>query len=740
MGQTQNQTTAAIKDVSYTRTMQQKMLDYGMSVIKARAFPDIRDGMKPVQRRILWTMYEDKYLPQTPYRKSASIVGAVMGRYHPHGDSGIYTALVHLAQPFNNQLPLLDPHGNFGSIDGDDPAAMRYTEARLSEMGLKIVGKSNPQIVPFVDNFDGTREMPEVLAAQLPILLINGVQGVGVAISTYIPQHNPAEVIKAFIAFLDNPQISLDDLLTIMPGPDFPVGGEVINKDELRDFYQNGTGRIVVRSTVKFDAQKHILHLTSIPFTSANNKEGLLTSIADKVSDRSLPEVVSLEDLSDEKNNSIDIQITVKKDTDIADFLQRLYHYTKVQGSTTLSFNALIGNHVSTYNLKKYFQEYLAFQMEITKKEFLAQQQELQHKLEVIQGNLQIIDLLDPIIDLLKNASNQKQMRAALQHGDITGINFTLKKHARQVQKFAFTATQTENILAMPLRRLSHLSKLSLEKQQHHLTTELHQVQKIVNSPAQIRSTVKTRHEQLLPLVERPRRTLIHQLKTTKFVPTEANVTVRVLVDKYYYVHSTNDFKSPAPAQTIGDYQLSTQQKLAFITNKGNIYDLKIKQLKTQALKHKGESINSLLNFAADEYALQQLPTTAFQQQDLLLITKKGLGKILPMADYVQRTRTKSYVIKLNPQDELAAVVPVADDQAWVTMFSEFGYYKKVKVSAFSKIGKQGKGNVVFRLLEEMDNLSQVVINAQPVVVNGQSVNTQDLPLMKLSQKAKLIN
>lgn len=706
------------------------LLNYGLSIILGRAIPDVRDGMKPVNRRIIWSMFINGMLPTSPFQKSARIVGNTMGAYHPHGDSSIYDALVRMSQLFKNQIPLIDGHGNFGSVDGDSPAAMRYTEARLSNLGLALVKGISPKIVPFVDNFDSTLKEPEVLPAEIPALLINGTSGVAYAYKTDIPQHNPEEVLKAFIAYTKNRKISLDELMKILPAPDFSTGGEIINKKGLKEFYNTGVGRIVMQSTYTIDEKKHQVHLTSFPYKFAGNLLKLKDNIVSKVSDRTLPEITDLEDNSD--NIHTDIVLSLKKNVNIKKFMEKLFHYTDARTSTKIEFYATKGKNLHQYSLKEYFSEYLSFEMNIIKNKKNEEKNDLEHKLEINIGTLEAIKYINPIIDLIKHSKSVKQMTKVLTTGDTSDVVFELKQNEKLAKKFQFTDAQAEYILQLPLRRLSSLNKDALLSERKHLNARLKEVNQVLSSNVTILHEVQKRHIEKLKQYKTPRKTKVSQLEIKPFVEEKEINKVRVLVDKYFYVKMTNDFKSKADSTVIKEFELNSDQKISFVTNEGHIYDLQLSKLKLEKMKDKGTSVNSLLGFNSSEFVINVFNTQDFKDKKIVIFTKHGLGKILDGNEFAERKRTKTYFLKLKDNDEIIKSMVIKENES-VTLASYLGYVKKINLLDISEQGKLGSGINVFKFKEDEDSLTSV-FSEKSGIINGKEVDFTDIPVKKTTQ------
>ena len=419
-----------IIQLDFSEEMKTSYRDYAMSVIVSRALPDVRDGLKPVQRRILYAMKELGLTPDKPHRKSARIVGDTMGKYHPHGDSSIYDALVHMTEEYSLNAPLVDGHGNFGSIDGDGAAAMRYTEARLSSTAVALLDNLDKGLVDFVPNFDDSEKEPVVLPATLPNLLINGTTGIAVGMATNIPPHNPAEVIDAVIAYMDRPGISIYKLMDYMPGPDFPTGGMIINASDMQEIYERGEGRIRLRAKTeleKGEAGRTNIVITEIPYTISGNKMKLVENLASLAKEKVFDEIYDVRDESSKEG--IRIVIEVKKGRDIDNLLNGLYKKTQMEDTYGVNLLAIKpseeGNgQPKVFNLKTLIEEFVLFQEELYTKEYRFLLQKAGKRLEIVQGLMKATDVIDLIIEILRGSTSVRQAKTCLSEGVTDVIKF----------------------------------------------------------------------------------------------------------------------------------------------------------------------------------------------------------------------------------------------------------------------------------------------------------------------------
>ena len=441
----------------YSEIMQKSYIDYAMSVIIARALPDVRDGLKPVQRRTLYDMYELGIRYDRPYRKCARIVGDTMGKYHPHGDSSIYEALVVMAQEFKKGLPLVDGHGNFGSIEGDGAAAMRYTEARLQKITQEVyLSDMDKHVVDFLPNFDETEKEPEVLPVKIPNLLINGADGIAVGMATSIPPHNLEEVIDAVIAYMKNNEITVKELMEYIKGPDFPTGGIVVNKDDLLSIYETGTGKIKIRGKVEVEKGKNgksLLVITEIPYTMIGANIGkFLNDVAALSESKKTTDIVDIANQSSKEG--IRIVIELKKGADVENLKNMLYKKTRLEDTFGVNMLAVADGKPETLSLKQIIEHHVDFQFDIATRKYTSLLEKERENQEVQEGLIKACDVIDLIIEILRGSKNREQVKKCLIDGETEGIHFKTKTSERQAKKLHFTERQATAILDMRLYKL----------------------------------------------------------------------------------------------------------------------------------------------------------------------------------------------------------------------------------------------------------------------------------------------
>ena len=529
-----------IVKTEYSEEMQKSYMNYSMSVITARAIPDARDGLKPVQRRVLYDMSELRLNHDKPHRKSARIVGDTMGKYHPHGDSSIYETLVVMSQVFKKGMPLVNGHGNFGSIEGDGAAAMRYTEARLEKFAEEVYLKDLDKTVEFIPNYDETEKEPEVLPVRVPNLLINGAEGIAVGMSTSIPPHNLGEVIDVVRAYIDNPEITTRELMEYMPGPDFPTGGIIANKSGLAEIYETGSGKIKLRGKIDIElgkrkADKDKMVITEIPYTMIGagiNK--FLVDVAELVESKKLTDVV---DISNQSNkDGIRIVLELKKDADVEKIRNILYKKTKLEDTYGVNMLAIAGGRPETLNLKGILKNYLDFQYHNATRKYQALLEKELEKKEIKEGLIKACDIIDLIIAVLRGSKSLKDAKACLMTGDISNIKFRTAGFEKEAGELHFTEKQASAILEMRLYKLIGLEILALEKEYKETMAKIAEYQHILESRANMDIVIKKDLEAIKEEFATPRRTLIEDGKEAVYDETAVAVSEVVFVmDRFGY-------------------------------------------------------------------------------------------------------------------------------------------------------------------------------------------------------------
>ena len=530
-----------IIQLDFSEEMKTSYRDYAMSVIVARALPDVRDGLKPVQRRILYAMKELGLSPDKPHRKSARIVGDTMGKCHPHGDSSIYDALVHMTEDYSLNAPLVDGHGNFGSIDGDGAAAMRYTEARLSKPGMMLLDNLDKGLVDFLPNFDDSEKEPAVLPATLPNLLINGTTGIAVGMATNIPPHNPTEVIDAVIAYMDRPGISIDKLMDYIPAPDFPTGGIIINASDMRDIYEKGEGKIRLRARTeieKGDAGRTNIVITEIPYTISGNKLKLVESLAALAKDKVFDEIYDVRDESSKEG--IRIVVEVKKGRDIDNLLNGLYKKSQMEDTYGVNLLAIRPTENGTgqpkvFNLKSLIEEFVLFQEDLYTREYQFLLEKAKKRLEIVEGLMKATDVIDLIIEILRGSSSVKQAKTCLIEGITEGIKFKSKASEKEAATLSFTENQADAILAMQLSKLIGLEILKLHEENDTLIANIAEYEKVLSDSKELYKVIKGRLREFKKIFNSPRRTSLMDTVAKAYVEKVVIEDLYVCFDRFGY-------------------------------------------------------------------------------------------------------------------------------------------------------------------------------------------------------------
>ena len=569
----------------YSEEMQKSYLDYSMSVITARAIPDARDGLKPVQRRVLYDMSELHLDHDKPHRKSARIVGDTMGKYHPHGDSSIYETLVVMSQDFKKGMALVDGHGNFGSIEGDGAAAMRYTEARLKKFAEEVYLKDLDKTVDFVSNYDETEKEPEVLPVRVPNLLINGAEGIAVGMSTSIPPHNLGEVADAVKAYIDNRQMTVEDLMEYLPGPDFPTGGIIANKKDLLSIYETGTGKIRLRGKVEVElgrrkADRDKLVITEIPYTMIGagiNK--FLSDVAELVESRKLPDVVDISNQSSKEG--IRIVLELKKDADVNKIRNILYKKTKLEDTYGVNMLAIDDGRPETMNLKQILNTFLEFQYKnMTKKYNVLLEKELDKK-EVQEGLIGACDVIDVIIAILRGSRNLKDAKECLMTGNTANIKFRSPGFEEDAKKLCFTERQASAILEMRLYKLIGLEILALQKAYKETLKRIREYRHILSSQKNMDAVIKEDLDRIREEFSVERRTVIEDGEEIVFQEEkEAAREMIFAMDRFGYckllekaVYERNP--ETVQAEHVETVPVMTDDRICFFTDTGSMYQVK---------------------------------------------------------------------------------------------------------------------------------------------------------------------
>ena len=664
-----------VHEVDLKKTMETSYIDYAMSVIAARALPDVRDGLKPVQRRILYSMIELNNGPDKPHRKCARIVGDTMGKYHPHGDSSIYGALVNLAQEWSTRYPLVDGHGNFGSVDGDGAAAMRYTEARLSKISMEMTADINKDTVDFVPNFDETEKEPVVLPSRFPNLLVNGTSGIAVGMATNIPPHNLREVINAVVKIIDdqideNGETSIEDILQIIKGPDFPTGAEILGTRGIEEAYRTGRGKIRVRAVTNIEPLqngKNRIIVTELPFMV--NKARLIEKIAELVRDKKVDGITDLSDQSSREGMRICIEL--RRDVNPNVILNQLYKHTQLQDTFGVIMLALVNNEPKVMNILDMLKYYLKHQEEVVTRRTKYDLNKAEERAHILQGLLIALDNIDEVIKIIRGSKNVQEAKAEL------------------ISRFDLSEVQAQAIVDMRLRALTGLEREKLEAEYAELMKKIEEYRAILADRKLLLGVIR---KEILVISEKygdERRTHIgydeFDISMEDLIPRE-NVVITVTNMGYIKRMSMDTFKSQNRGgkgikgmQTLEEdfirelFVTTSHHYIMFFTNKGRVYRLKAYEIPEAGRTARGTAVINLLQLMPDEKITATIPIKEYEDgKYLFMATKKGLVKKTPIQDYMNVRKTGLAAISLR-EDDLLIEVKVTDNAQDILLVTKYG-------------------------------------------------------------------
>ena len=691
----------------YSDVMQKSYIDYAMSVIVARALPDVRDGLKPVQRRTLYDMHELGIKSDRPYRKCARIVGDTMGKYHPHGDSSIYEALVVMSQDFKKGLPLVDGHGNFGSIEGDGAAAMRYTEARLQKVSEEVLlADLDKDIVDFIPNFDETEKEPNVLPDRIPHLLINGAEGIAVGMSTSIPPHNLGETIDAMKAYMKNPKLTVEDLLQIMPGPDFPTGGIVVNKDELTEIYKSGSGKIKLRGKVeveKVKGGKEQLVITEIPYTMIGANIGkFLNDIGTLVETKKTTDIVDITNQSSKEG--IRIVLELKKGADTELLTNMLYKKTRLEDTFGVNMLAVADGRPETLGLLSIFDHVIDFQFELNTRKYRTLLNKELDKKEIQEGLIKACEVIDLIIEILRGSRDIKMAKACLISGQTEGIAFRSERSRKQATKLRFTERQATAILEMRLYRLIGLEIEALMKEHEATMKHIARYSEILNNYDEMAKVIIKELDQYKKAYATPRKTVIENGKEAVFVEKKVEeMPVVFLMDRFGYCRTVDQStyeRNKEAADSESRYVISCKNtdRICIFTDSGKLHTAKVLDLPFGKFRDKAFPIDNYSNFdSGQEEMLCLVSMEELLQKKMLFVTKQGMGKIVCGQEYDVRTRT-SMATKLSEGDMVLLAQKIEEEESQVVLWSESGYFLKFLTEEIPEKKKAAVGVRVMKL------------------------------------------
>lgn len=667
----------------YSEIMQKSYIDYAMSVIVSRALPDVRDGLKPVQRRTLYDMYELGIRYDRPYRKCARIVGDTMGKYHPHGDSSIYDALVVMAQEFKKGQALVDGHGNFGSIEGDGAAAMRYTEARLEKITQEVyLNDLDKDVVDFVSNFDETEKEPEVLPVRVPNLLLNGADGIAVGMATSIPPHNLNEVVDGVIAYMKNNEITNEELMQYIQGPDFPTGGIVVNKDELLSIYEKGTGKIKLRGKVEIEkgkAGRNLLVITEIPYTMIGANIGkFLNDVAGLVESKKTTDIVDISNQSSKEG--IRIVLELKKGTDIENLTNMLYKKTRLEDTFGVNMLAVANGKPETLSLKQIIEHHVDFQFEVTTRKYNTLLSKEKEKQEIQEGLIKACDVIDLIIEILRGSKSREQVKNCLVNGATEGIRFRTKTSEKQAKKLGFTEKQATAILDMRLYKLIGLEIEALTKEHEETLKKIAQYEDILNHYHSMAAVIIKELKAVKKAYGKPRKTQIENAKEAVYEEKKIEeAEVVFLMDRFGYAKTVDKSVYERNKETIHQenrhiFHCMNTDKICVFTDTGCLHTIKVLDLPYGKMRDKGVPIDNVSNFDSKEEQLVYVESlNQIKQSQMLFATASGMIKLVEGSEFEVSKRTTT-ATKLAEGDKVVFVQP-ADEMEYVVLQTKEGYF-----------------------------------------------------------------
>lgn len=648
------ETTGRIVPVDIEREMKKSFLEYSMSVIVSRALPDVRDGLKPVHRRILYTLHENNLTPEKPYRKCADTVGAVLGRYHPHGDSSVYDALVRLAQKFSLRYPLVDGHGNFGSVDGDPPAAYRYTEAKMTKMAVEMLTDINKDTIPYQSNYDDRLKEPVVLPSRFPNLLVNGSIGIAVGMATNIPPHNLREVVGAINELIDNPEATLADIMKHIKGPDFPTGGIVMGRQGLRSAYTTGKRKIILRGVTDFEEIKgrNCIVITEIPYMV--NKARLVEHIADLAKDRKIEGIFHVRDESDRKGMRIVVEL--KKDAKPMIVLNKLFSFTELQSTVGVNMLALVNNEPKVLSLRRMIEEYIKFQFEVITKRTQFDLKKSLERAHLLEGYMVAIDNIDEVVNILKTAENIQAGKDKL------------------IEKYLLSDVQADAIVQMTLGKLTGMERHKIEDELAGLNERIADFEDILANDSRVYAIIKDELNKMADKYGDDRRTRINEdadgevvfedlipVEDFMIAYTDIGYIKRIALDTYKAQkrggRGVNGMKQREEDFVSEMFVASSHDQILFVTNLGNMFKMKCFEIPEGSKQAKGTNLVNLLNLGEGEKISAMIKIKEFNEnQYLCFATKKGVIKRSNLNLFRNVRRNAVKAINIDEDDEVRSV------------------------------------------------------------------------------------
>ena len=702
-----------VMDVDIEKEMKKSFLAYSMSVIVSRALPDVRDGLKPVHRRILYTMFEDNLGPDKPYRKCANTVGSVLGRYHPHGDASVYDALVRLAQDFSMRYMLVDGHGNFGSVDGDPPAAYRYTEARMSKIAVKMLTDIDKDTVDFAPNYDDRLKEPTVLPSRFPNLLVNGSTGIAVGMATNIPPHNMNEVIDAMCCLLDNPEAELSDLMEHIKGPDFPTGATIMGRSGIRAAYATGRGKIIVRAKTEIieDKNKSKIIVTELPYQV--NKARLIENIAEMVKDKRIEGISKVEDHSD--RNGMHIEIDLKKDASPQIVLNKLFSYSQLQTTFGVIMLAIVGGVPKILTLKQVLEEYIKFQLEVVTRRTIFDLRKAEERAHILEGLKIALDFIDEVVAILRSSKSIAEGRQRLS------------------ERFGLDDIQTQAIVQMPLGRLTGLERTKIEEELKALAEKIADFKDILANEYRRKEIVKAEALEVRNKFGDERKTAIEnvsgEVDIEDLIPKEECV---LTMTRYGYVkrQSLESYKTQRRGgrgisglarrdeDVVSEmFVANTHDYILFFTNFGRVYRLKCYEIHESSRTSKGMNIANLLPVVAEERVTSIIKVTEFEEDKfLIMITKNGVIKRTSLKSFDTARKGGLIALDLDEGDELSWV-RLTDGTNEMIVATKKGKAIRFNETDVRAVGRSARGVRALRLKDDDAVVGMIIVRDDKLVL-----------------------
>ena len=703
-----------IHDIDLKKTMETSYIDYAMSVIAARALPDVRDGLKPVQRRVLYSMVELNNGPDKPHRKSARIVGDTMGKYHPHGDSSIYGALVNMAQKWATRYPLVDGHGNFGSMDGDGAAAMRYTEARLSRISMEMLADIGKNTVDFMPNFDETEKEPTVLPARFPNILVNGGTGIAVGMATNIPPHNLREVIAAVVKIIDNRveedrPTTIEELMEIVKGPDFPTGGIIANKDDLIQIYSTGMGKIKIRGKVEVEqvkGGKERIVITEIPYTMIGANIGkFLNDVAGLVESKKAPEIVDISNQSSKEGTRIVLEL--KKGADVERITNLLYKKTRLEDTFGVNMLAVADGRPETLSLKQVIEHHVDFQFEVATRKYQNLLRKEMERREVQEGLIKACDVIDLIIEILRGSKTQKQVKECLIMGVTDGIRFKSKSSERMAAQLCFTERQATAILEMRLQKLIGLEVEALLKDHEATVAKITKYEDILNHYDSMSEVIMEDLTQIKKEYGHKRKTAIENAEAIVLEePKVEEMDVVFLMDRFGYAKTIDTSAYERNKEAVHNenkyvFQCKNTDKICVFTDLGMMHSIKVMDIPYGRFRDKGTPIDNLGNYSSQKEQMIYVDALEnIKNNKLLFVSAAGMVKLVDGSEFDVVKRTIA-ATKLSSEEDRLILAEVCQEQEYVVLQTKNGVFLRFLTSEVPEKKKAAVGVRGIRMAED---------------------------------------